>query len=1475
MVPLWRVVELISKKEKEVKMKRNIKKPLALLVIFVMLFTMIPSSVFATSDGVDKEWYNFRNNQFNNGVTERKTPIDKSETWMRFAVKYGEGWSAAPTPPLILDNHLYIAVGKQVLKLDKETGEKVAESDTMKGGVGFAMNPILYADGKLFVQVGNGVIQALDYETLECLWHTETIPGQTISPLSYVNIDGKGYIYTGTWRSEIADGTFFCFTTDDENLTKEVNSKGEETGRMVKKDLWKFVPKKDDEKLANDTQAKPRGFYWAGAYACENYIAIGSDDGAREPSPDQIDLPEYNKGVFYTLDPLTGEIIDRIDGIQGDIRSTVVFDNGYLYFNTKGGLLFKVKVNEDGTFDHSDIQKINLGGMTTATPIVYKDKIYIGVAGKGGQFDPDAGHRFAVISNVGDLEEIYSLPIPGYPQAGALLSTAHEDEDYNHDGKPDGRVYIYFTYNAPPGGIYYTYDTPDGEDIPEGAGEIFIPPDDMQQYCISTIIADREGTLYYKNDSCNIFAVEINSAFIENLEVSVNGNKGAMTPSFDSRTASYEVVVEDTESIELNLTLPDGVTAEVDGVPYTPGMKINTPEEKTEIKIVTTKEKQHRTYTVNVRKLSENALLKELNVSTSNSVGASLIPVTPELSPDVFEYVSDVTDIADRSFYNVWPKVADPKAKMEVIPVSNAGRIDEIKSGPAHRFAVYPDDTSKSAVVNIKVTSETGNTVNNYRLELRKKIDVTGVQITDGNTVITDKDNLTMNVGDKKSFTAKVLPEDASVKDVTWSVFPENLAELNAETGELIAKAPGEITLGVTTKDKAKTETVKINIIQPVTGVEITTNETSLTQGDKITFTAKVMPEDASIKDVTWQVDNEDIAEIDETTGVLTAKGEGKVSVTVTTKDGNKKATKEITVKKPVIAVTGVEITDKPETISAGDTFDFKASVLPEEATDKNVNWSVDNKDVAEIDELSGRFTAKTEGTVKVTVTTKDGNYKDVVEVKIGPKTVPVEKIEIKGGDRTLTTGDKVQLEAVIIPDFATHKEVKWSSDNPGIADVNALTGEIMAIAEGKAVIRAETKDGLISAEINVTVKASEVKINEIRITPPEDEVKVGDVVSLKATVLPENAINKELIWSVDNTDRAAIDSVTGELKALKAGKIKVTATDKDGTVKDEYELEILTDKVLTESVKIKGGDRILKVNDKVTLEAIVLPENATTKDVRWSVDNSSIASIDEITGQLSAIKEGTVNVTVTTLDNGNKDTISVVVEKQDSGYEPVPGPDSGEGEIVKPETGENGSLEIKADNTKATVSASDILDTDNNIVINFNNGITVEYDKAAADIIRKESANAVKVEFSIEKTTDGMNEKQKKTLEKENGKAVFSINIKAVNADGTVKVHDFGSGKAKVTVPYTLTKGMSAQVYRVENDGSLTRMESSYEDGMLSWITNGHSYYMVKEVAASETGNSKAESPKTGDKADMIPWVILLIGAAGVAAVLRRKEEK
>lgn len=237
------------------KEKRYMKREAALLLLLCMLVASI-TSTFALAAGklpdYTGEWTNFRKSDTNMAIVSLPTPIAENSIGLKWGVKLGAGWSSAPTPPLIVNGDLYIASKDQVLKLDKKTGETLLSSEKLAGGVGFALNPMTYAEGMLFVQIGNGRVQALRADTLESLWISEPLGGQTLSPIVYKN----GYIYTGSWRGEELERVYFCLSVEDEDPERT-----------------------DEEKKATWTLSHRGGFYWAGAYATDNYIVFGSDDG--------------------------------------------------------------------------------------------------------------------------------------------------------------------------------------------------------------------------------------------------------------------------------------------------------------------------------------------------------------------------------------------------------------------------------------------------------------------------------------------------------------------------------------------------------------------------------------------------------------------------------------------------------------------------------------------------------------------------------------------------------------------------------------------------------------------------------------------------------------------------------------------------------------------------------------------------------------------------------------------------------------------------------------------------------------------------------------------------------------------------------------------------------------------------------------------------------------------------------------------
>ena len=424
------------------------------------------------------DWTSFRGSSTNMGLTSAKTPkIDKTAKLL-WQVSSGSGWSASPTPQLLVDGYLYFHSGRKIVKINPKNGE-VAASAEIAGSNQYTTNPLAYGEGMIFVLLDDGKVQALNAKTLESLWISEELGGQNISPLIYHN----GYIYTGTWKAEDKDGVYYCLSVTDEDASKTDE---------IKHPMWQIKHK--------------GGFYWAGAYATDNYVVFGSDDGTSG----------YNSptATLYSVNPTTGKVIDTITGIIGDIRSTIAYADGYVFFTTKAGYLYRVSVYANGNL--SEAKYFQMSGMSTGTPVVSDDTVFATCSGKD-QFN-SPGTIYAV--DVDTMQKITEAETPGYVQSSMLLSTAYKESEK--------ALYLYATYNKEPGGLYaLKYDL--GSKTFTGK-EIFTPSGSAVQYNICSPIADADGVIYFKNDSGHIFALKErgeDEIAIANVIFRLNGGSAA------------------------------------------------------------------------------------------------------------------------------------------------------------------------------------------------------------------------------------------------------------------------------------------------------------------------------------------------------------------------------------------------------------------------------------------------------------------------------------------------------------------------------------------------------------------------------------------------------------------------------------------------------------------------------------------------------------------------------------------------------------------------------------------------------------------------------------------------------------------------------------------------------------------------------------------------------------------------------------
>lgn len=158
----------------------------------------------------------------------------------------------------------------------------------------------------------------------------------------------------------------------------------------------------------------------------------------------------------------------------------------------------------------------------------------------------------------------------------------------------------------------------------------------------------------------------------------------------------------------------------------------------------------------------------------------------------------------------------------------------------------------------------------------------------------------------------------------------------------------------------------------PVTGIKVSPDTLTLTKKDETAqLTVEVTPSYADNKRVTWQSSDEKVATVDEN-GKVTAVGNGTATITATSVSGSYTATVSVTVKIPV-EIQKLTIEAEKETLTKiGESTELKVKIEPENADLQKLIWKSHNEKVAITDE-NGKVTAVGNGTVEITVTTKDG----------------------------------------------------------------------------------------------------------------------------------------------------------------------------------------------------------------------------------------------------------------------------------------------------------------------------------------------------------------------------------------------------------------------------------------------------------------------------------------------------------------------
>lgn len=440
--------------------------------------------------------------------------------------------------------------------------------------------------------------------------------------------------------------------------------------------------------------------------------------------------------------------------------------------------------------------------------------------------------------------------------------------------------------------------------------------------------------------------------------------------------------------------------------------------------------------------------------------------------------------------------------------------------------------------------------------------------------------------------------------------------------------------------------------------------EAELTVGETLQLAVTVEPQLPAGPKVIWSSSDPDVATVttgDEVAadgtylpaGLVTAVAEGEATITASIE--GKEATCLVKVEEEV-AIEGITLNESSLTLKEGEKFQLEASLLPETATPKTIEWISSVPAVATVDE-NGLVTAVRNGATTVWAVIGRGSGHDInakCEVTVTSDTPSVESITVTPAMVTIKATEETILTATVTPD-GTGAEIKWTSDKPSIAKVEKISdtqAKVTGVGEGTVKVIASVGSVLGFSEVTVEKKGSGGGeggggVEMISLNKTELQLGFYETFQLVATLRPEDA-SAQISWTSSNEDVVLVSNGStpagdGSIKPAgtviaknKEGQSIVTAT--VGSLSASCTVTVTSGSIVpVQSISLNKTELTLQVGQQFELIATILPGNATNKQVSWasSARSTQLSLSDNgLSCMIGALAECEATITVRSADN-------------------------------------------------------------------------------------------------------------------------------------------------------------------------------------------------------------------------------------------------
>ncbi len=488
--------------------------------------------------------------------------------------------------------------------------------------------------------------------------------------------------------------------------------------------------------------------------------------------------------------------------------------------------------------------------------------------------------------------------------------------------------------------------------------------------------------------------------------------------------------------------------------------------------------------------------------------------------------------------------------------------------------------------------------------------------------------------------------------------------------------------------------------------------------------------------------------------------------------------------------------------------------------------FSSSDENVVTVDN-EGNLLAKSGGTAQITIKSKHGFHKNIVNVNVSGDNIY--HLSFENNDINTFVGEEFKITPYVNGEVDYDIKLTWSSSDKTIVSVDN-EGNTTSLKPGIAYITVKMEDSDFSNSIKITVSDIEEVEEEnhestpVEVETPEEEtiinenisvsnitvsinrntIYIGETEKLDYKIIPSDASIQKVIFTSNNEKVARVDE-NGNITAVGEGVCDIIVTTVDNNKTAYVTINVVSKKIDANSIKLNKKELSLYVGEKNTLTYLLDPKNATN-EVSWSTSNDNVVSVNQ-NGYITAKSAGNARITVTT-SNGLTDYCDVSVTNR----------------II-----EANSIKINKSSTTIIEGGSETLNVIFNPTNTTNKTLTWESSNSSVASVDQNGKVSAKSAGSATITAISSNNKTSSCTVNVSKKTINVTSIKLNNTSLTLEIND----KRSLTYEITPSDATNQNVTWVSSNSAVVSVDNK---GNITALKSGSAVITVKSVDGSKT---------------------------------------